>query len=93
VAVDVFGNLITNLSEADLLSEVAEPGVIPEVRIGGHVLVGLARTYGMVEEGKLLALIGSCGCLEIAVANGSAAQMIRGQVGDAVTVHWPKFES
>ncbi|MBI2886679.1 MAG: SAM-dependent chlorinase/fluorinase [Chloroflexi bacterium] len=65
--VDHFGNLITNLSAADL-----PPGRV-QIVIGGHRIpeVSVAYQHG----GQLLAIIGSSGYLEIATKNGSAAEL------------------
>jgi S-adenosylmethionine hydrolase len=63
IAVDRFGNLITNLTSAH------------DVTIDDKV-VRLRKTYGDVEEGQLMALINSDGLLEIAVRNGSAAETL-----------------
>ena len=63
IAVDRFGNLITNISEPT------------DVEINGRA-VKLARTYGDASVGGLLALMNSDGLLEIAVRNGSAAETL-----------------
>ena len=43
-------------------------------------------SYADVEAGQLVALLGSGGQLEVAVANGSAAAVLSAQIGDAVVV-------
>lgn len=63
IAVDHFGNLITNL--------VAPRGGI--VEIAGCSVGLLARTYADVAAGALVAITGSTGLVEIAVRDGSAA--------------------
>jgi S-adenosylmethionine hydrolase len=63
IAVDRFGNLITN---------VTEPA---DVELCGRV-IRLARTYGDAPVGGLVALMNSDGLLEIAVRNGSAAETL-----------------
>jgi len=67
VTIDTFGNLITNI-EAGMLARFRKP----EVLTGGHRLP-LRRTYGDTSPGEFLALINSFGVLEIARAEGSAA--------------------
>ena len=47
------------------------------VCIGGRSIEGIRPTYGDAPAGELLALIGSVGHLEVAVAGGSAAQALR----------------
>lgn len=62
IAIDRFGNAITNIAGS---------------RGGGLELDGtilpLRRTYADVEHGEALAIVGSSGFVEIAVRNGSAA--------------------
>jgi S-adenosylmethionine hydrolase len=62
ISIDRFGNAITNL--------VGHHAV--EVR-AGPVIVPVRSTYGEVEPGQAVAVIGSSGLLEIAVRDGSAA--------------------
>ena len=68
VAVDNFGNLITNIDER-LLEGFADP----IVKAGGRSFA-LRRTYGNVAPGEYLALINSFGVLELARAEQSAAE-------------------
>lgn len=68
VAIDHFGNLITNI-DADHVLELDTP----EVRVAGRVL-RLRRTYGDESPGEYLALINSFRAVEIARAEGSAAE-------------------
>ncbi len=67
IAVDRFGNAITNL--------VSRLGSGGEVVIGGRALA-LGRVYADVAPGSPLALTGSNGLIEIAVRDGSAAQAL-----------------
>lgn len=63
---DHFGNAVTDLSAAEL-------GAPPlRVILPDGTALPLSRTYGDVANGTTLALIGSEGFLEIAVAGGSA---------------------
>jgi S-adenosylmethionine hydrolase len=81
VHVDRFGNLIANLSAADLPPD-------PIFQVTGRSIVGLAPHFqptGGVTDG-LIALIGSAGLLEIAVPNGSAAALLGLGVGTTVQV-------
>jgi S-adenosylmethionine hydrolase len=73
IAVDRFGNLLTNLvaHRADVLE------------LAGQI-VPVARTYADVEEGTLVAVTGSAGLVEIAVREGSAAERLGMRRGDAV---------
>jgi S-adenosylmethionine hydrolase len=77
VAVDRFGNLLTNLP-----GEWTAPGRARLEVSGESVLV--EPTYAAVAPGDLLALIGSDGRLEIAVRDGSAATRLRAERGTPV---------
>jgi S-adenosylmethionine hydrolase len=70
VYVDRFGNAITDLREADLRNWLGERTL--SVHAGNATIEGLSRTYGDAAAGTPLALIGSTGRLEIAVADAHA---------------------
>jgi len=70
VAVDSFGNLISNIDGA-LLTSLKKP----VARCGGKTLK-LQDTYGRSQPGELLALINSFGVVEIARAESSAADYL-----------------
>lgn len=78
IYIDHFGNLITDVTAADL-----PPGEV-SINIAGHIIEGLSHSYARGEG--LLALIGSSGSLEIAVKNGSAASFLGSSVGDTVHI-------
>jgi S-adenosylmethionine hydrolase len=65
---DHFGNLITNIP-ANLIERFR----LPLVHAGNHALP-LLRTYGETRPGEYLALVNSFGVIEIARAEGSAAE-------------------
>jgi S-adenosylmethionine hydrolase len=67
VAVDRFGNLISNIGAAQV---VALPN--PTIHIGG-LRLPLRRTYGEAAAGEYLGLINSFEVLEVARSRGSAA--------------------
>ncbi len=69
VHVDRFGNLITNVPAAWL-------GEDAHVSVEGRAIGPLRRTYADVVSRSLLALTGSDGLLEIAVRDGSAADVL-----------------
>ena len=77
--VDVFGNLITNIPEAKTPDKAS-------FRVAGRVIDGLRQTFEDVAEGELLAYIGSRKTVEIAVRNGSAAEMLGAGRGTVVEV-------
>lgn len=73
--IDHFGNLITTIPAA----AVQQSGWTMHIR---EVRVPLGQTYGEVEMGAAIALVGSHGWLEVAVNGGSAADQLRLSVGD-----------
>lgn len=77
VVSDHYGNLITNLRQADLPP-------LPEIEIGGRVVRGLAEHFQ--SSAPLVALIGSSGFVELAAPNGSAAAMLSAGEGTPVVV-------
>ena len=85
--VDRFGNLITNISRADLASWLA-PSDWQRLRVtaAGSGELRLLRTYADAAVGSKVALFGSSELLEIAVTNGSAAALLGAAVGAEVIV-------
>ncbi|MSR15721.1 MAG: hypothetical protein EXR86_14440 [Gammaproteobacteria bacterium] len=77
---DHFGNLITNISRADLAKFKR-----PMVRAAGHE-IAFYRTYGDVQPGTVIALINSFEVLEIACAEKNAATMLGLGRGGPVSV-------
>ena len=67
VTIDTFGNLISNI-DATLVEQFSEP----VADIAGHQ-IAMQTTYGRARPGDYLALINSFGVIEIARAEGSAA--------------------
>jgi S-adenosylmethionine hydrolase len=80
ITVDTFGNLISNIDD-QLLEGMHDP----VVRIAGKQLPVLP-TYGRATPGDYLALINSFGVLEVARAEGSAADGLGIERGAPVTV-------
>lgn len=84
IAVDHFGNLVSNLSQ-DLFMRLA--GSRPfRIAVGGRLLGNISRSYGDVGEGEVLALFGSSGLLEISVRNGDCQKMLRVTRGAPVEI-------
>ena len=87
VAIDHFGNLITNIDFQELA-----PKLIPDknrsarIRIGSYTINGIGETYENGLPNTPLALIGSRGYLEIAVNKGSAAMVLNAGKGETVQV-------
>jgi S-adenosylmethionine hydrolase len=84
IARDSFGNLITNVEQSDLAELANRESIV--IHCGGRLIAGIVDTYSRRPPGTLVALFGSTGRLEIAVVNGSAAELLRVEVGAGVTV-------
>jgi S-adenosyl-L-methionine hydrolase (adenosine-forming) len=79
--VDIFGNLTTDLPAAALANYAHFT-----FNLRGREARGLVASYAQEQPGQLVALVDSENYLEIAVVNGSAAQVTGAQVGDIVEV-------
>ncbi|MDP8217377.1 MAG: SAM-dependent chlorinase/fluorinase [Candidatus Theseobacter exili] len=80
---DSFGNIITNISSDDI-SKVNPLRM--SVTLKGKTIEGLSRCYSDVAEGKMLALIGSSGFLEVSCCKGNAATQLKSKTGDSIKV-------
>lgn len=80
ITIDTFGNLITNIDER-LLAGIAKP----RVQMSGHTFE-MKTTYGRAQPGEYLALVNSFGVVEIARAEGSAAEGLGASRGAPVLV-------
>ncbi len=78
IHIDHFGNATTNIP-AELV-----PRTSGAWQVNGNTVGTLRRTYGDVNVGEPLVLIGSSELLEIAVRDGSAAQRLGLRVGNTV---------
>ncbi|MFA6465381.1 MAG: SAM hydroxide adenosyltransferase, partial [Desulfurivibrionaceae bacterium] len=85
IHIDHFGNLTTNIHQRDLAGLTADPASI-KIFHRDQQVTGLANAYATVADGQLLALIGSRGYLELAVAKGNAARILGAEVDDPVRV-------
>jgi hypothetical protein len=77
IIVDGFGNLVSNI-------RLRPNWRVKLVALRGAEDIRLQRSYGESEPGTLVALTGSCGRLEVAVVNGSAAERLGIGIGDEV---------
>jgi len=82
LAVDHFGNLITNIRRSAVPAEAAEI----QLQIGQYHLNGIVRCYADRPSGEPVALFGSSGRLEIAIVNGNAARQLQIAAGEPVIV-------
>jgi hypothetical protein len=87
IYIDRFGNCITNIKEADIDSyfQGVEPARL-KVVVKSVEMSGLCRTYGDCSRGGPVALIGSSGFLEVAIAGGNGAKEFGVAKGEAVMV-------
>lgn len=70
VAVDRFGNAITDVERARM------PFAPFALRVRDHTIDRIEETYGNAAPGAFL-IVGSTGCIEISVANASAAERLQ----------------
>ena len=77
IYVDHFGNLVTNVRQADLPRSLM-------IDIRATRIEGLSRSYS--GDDSPIALVGSQGLLEIAVPRGSAADVLQVREGEAVRI-------
>jgi S-adenosylmethionine hydrolase len=78
--VDHFGNLILDVTAADLAGQVA-------FELAGYTIPALSHTFADVDPGQLVAYVGSSrDHVEIAVREGDAARRLDLRVGDPVLV-------
>jgi S-adenosylmethionine hydrolase len=84
IAVDRFGNLVSNVLAADLTAWLGQARL--HLRLGSLKVQGLARNYTDAAPGEFLALEGSHGFLEIACAMDNAARRLQAGVGLAVEI-------
>jgi len=82
IYIDDFGNVITNVPYSLISRKIPFKAVL---QIAGHSIPFL-QTYGQVPVGGMLSVIGSHGFLEIAVNQGSAAEMLGMHNGDIITI-------
>lgn len=87
LAVDRFGNLITNFrtNEINPLAEKSRMWI--EINEKATIR-GLSESYAAVEPGKLLAIGGSAGFVEISVRDGNAARQTKLNVGSKISLYF-----
>ncbi len=79
--IDVFGNLITNLSEEQLSGRK-----VVSVTCEGVTTSRFVDTFGEGSHGELVAMIDSAGYLSLCEVNGNAAARLKAGVGSPVEV-------
>jgi S-adenosylmethionine hydrolase len=83
--VDVFGNLMTNLTANDIPAAAGASGEI-KLTVNGKEIRKFVQTFGLGAPGEPVALFGSAGFLEIAVNRGNAARTLGANRGAEVTL-------
>ena len=83
--VDIFGNLMTNLTTDDVSPQALSSGAI-KLAVNGKEVRKMARTFGDGTPGEPVAILGSAGYLEIAVNRGNAARTLGANRGAEVTL-------
>ncbi|HMF14421.1 MAG TPA: SAM hydroxide adenosyltransferase, partial [Gemmataceae bacterium] len=84
IFVDHFGNLITNILGA-LVKQQATQLVVADQPFPEFVWV---RTYADAKPGQLLALVSGSGFVEVAIAQGNAAERLGARTGAKVILRW-----
>jgi S-adenosylmethionine hydrolase len=84
IHVDRFGNIITNITRAELSQEMAAGPV--KIRIGKHETSRLLTYFAEAGQNELFAYFGSAGFLELAVAKQPAAKLLEARRGMEVTI-------
>ncbi len=87
IHIDRFGNCVTNITQAELTSEMIAAGA--KLRLKRKVVKSF-RGYFAEDTGskdKVFGVWGSAGFLELAAAGESAAKVLNARRGDSVIVH------
>ncbi len=88
---DHFGNIITNIEDKDLMASNVDYNDALSLSAGGGVYgARFVETYGIGEEGELVALIGSGNYLEFAVNKGDASTRLGLFGGEPIEVEVKK---
>jgi len=83
IMIDRFGNIITNISLADIHLDIRRTVFI---HINKMSIEGISSNYAQVKKGELLAIIGSKGLLEISINCGNAKLDLGVDIGCQVQV-------
>ncbi len=81
ILIDSFGNLITNLTRAQV-----QERKIASIHMNAIRIAGVVTTFGAASPGELIAMFDSSDRLSLCVVNGNAARTSGAQVGARVTV-------
>ncbi|HEV2177550.1 MAG TPA: SAM-dependent chlorinase/fluorinase [Terriglobia bacterium] len=86
IRIDRFGNVMTNITTADVPELFAVSAPPFKIEIQGREVTRLAANFSAGEPSELIAVMGSSGFVEIAINRGSAAQILGVQRGAPVEV-------
>ena len=86
LAVDQFGNMITNLKPEDLPVFNPAGARTCKILVAQREITAFRRTFSDGQPGELFVIPGSTGYLEIVMRDRSAAQELKAKPGDAVGV-------
>ena len=84
--VDKFGNLITNIGQADAPALFGNNVPAVNILIAGETITRVCHSYSDGAEGEIFAIVGSSGYLEIAAKQASAAEKLVAGVGTPIGV-------
>jgi S-adenosyl-L-methionine hydrolase (adenosine-forming) len=84
IHVDRFGNVITNITRAELTEEMTAGAF--KIRIGKYEISRLLTHFAEAGQNELFAYFGSAGFLEVAVAKQPAAKLIEARLGMEVII-------
>lgn len=84
IYIDRFGNLITNIDK-NIFQRFTQNKKF-KIKIKNRQLYSIVKSYQAVKPGKLLAIFGSFGFLEIALNGGSALKYLKAKIGTIVSI-------
>ncbi len=84
--VDRFGNLITNITPADIPALFAEKPDGFKIVVGSREITQIRSAYSEGAPGEVFGILGSMGYLEIAANRGAAAQITGAGKGSEVSI-------
>ena len=82
--VDLFGNIISSIREQEFFHFTKDHPFV--IKIGKRGIHGLEKGYWAGKKGKVMALFGSGGFLEISVKEGNAQKILKAKRGNPVKV-------
>lgn len=88
IARDRYGNLISNFRSSDIAPFVSKAKIWIELNDRPDTIRGISTAYASVAPGKLVAIEGSTGFIEISVRDGNATQKTKLKEGDKLTLHF-----